>query len=85
MSLDNPPGRGSARMSFDRNLHPATQLELLAPQAEATCGSCAHLYVRPSAGGGTTLNCRQKKSKTRKGANLQPTFPACTAFDRATP
>ncbi|WP_051812046.1 hypothetical protein [Kitasatospora sp. MBT63] len=86
MPLDRPPrtlGRGSARMDFDRDVHPATGLPLLTT-VPATCGGCAHLYARPSAHG-DNLKCERKRSKTRKGPNLQPLFPACTAFEPVTP
>nr|BEK71320.1 hypothetical protein KPHV_85470 [Kitasatospora purpeofusca] len=86
MPLDRPPrtlGRGSARMDFDRDVHPATGLPLLTTVA-ATCGGCAHLYARPSARG-DNLKCERKRSKTRKGPNLQPSFPACTAFEPIAP
>ncbi|MFE4512583.1 hypothetical protein ACFRMQ_00075 [Kitasatospora sp. NPDC056783] len=85
MPITRPPGRGSVRMAFERAVHPATKLPLLGSQAEdATCGGCAHLYRRASARG-QTLNCARKASRTRPGANIQPVFPACTAYEPGTP
>ncbi|SEM79749.1 hypothetical protein [Streptacidiphilus jiangxiensis] len=79
-----PPGRGSARIAFDRGQHPATLLPLLrADTGDArTCGDCAFLYERRG-NHGPRLKCRVRASKRRPGPNLQPAFPACQRFQPA--
>ncbi|RKE02993.1 hypothetical protein BX266_7600 [Streptomyces sp. TLI_171] len=80
------PGRGSARIHFDRDRHPATLLPLLkadAPGEVPVCGDCAFLYER-AGNHGPRLKCRVRASKRRPGPNLLPTFPACQGFQPAT-
>jgi hypothetical protein len=80
------PGRGSARILFDRGRHPATLLRLLDVDADSeqakTCGDCAFLYERQG-NHGPRLKCRLRASKRRPGPNLQPCFPACERFEEA--
>ncbi|GAA4981408.1 hypothetical protein GCM10025734_01770 [Kitasatospora paranensis] len=84
-AADSPhPGRGSARIHFDRGRHPATRLPLLEPGAQGppVCGGCAFLYERAGSHG-ARLKCRVRASKRRPGPNLQPGFPACQRFQPA--
>ncbi|WP_407913850.1 hypothetical protein [Kitasatospora sp. NE20-6] len=85
-AADSPhPGRGSARIHFDRGRHPATLLPLLeagAQEEAPVCGGCAFLYER-AATHGTRLKCRVRASKRRPGPNVQPAFPACQRFQPA--
>ncbi|MFI1258987.1 hypothetical protein ACH4U6_35150 [Streptomyces netropsis] len=88
-SFTTPPatvGRGSIRQVLDQGIHPATRMGLLEPwttDPSFTCGDCVFLAGRILNDGQTRLKCRLKTQR-RRGPDLKPDFPACTAY-RAAP
>lgn len=67
------------KQQLERGTHPATGLALL--QAGQTCGDCAHLWRKRTAGW-EGYKCELTARHHKDGPDIRRWWPACTAYAR---